>query len=146
MNTADAVSLTLLLTYIIPILLTCYNPKYFVLFIAVIFTWLSVEAIQPLVQSPRPSGATKCDRWCREGPSGGRPGFPSGHMASVAVLMALLAYSFPSLLMLLSAILWLLAMAWSRLEKQCHTHLQVLGGTVYGFLVALSVVFLGFLH
>jgi membrane-associated phospholipid phosphatase len=146
MNTADAVSLTLLLTYAIPIALTCYNPKYFVLFIAVIFTWLSVEAIKPFIQSPRPSGATKCDRWCREGPSGGRPGFPSGHMASVAVLVALLAYSFPSLLVLLSAVVWLLAMAWSRLEKQCHTSKQVLGGTVYGFLVAGVLLLAGFLH
>jgi membrane-associated phospholipid phosphatase len=93
----DAISLTLLLTYIIPIVLTCYNTKYFVLFVALVFVWLSVEAIKPFIPSPRPPNATKCDRWCVKGPVGGQPGFPSGHMASVAVLVALLYYHFPSL-------------------------------------------------
>ena len=139
MNLADAVSISLVATNIIPLILTCYNTKFFILFIAVIFVWLSVEVIKPLIHSPRPPHATKCDRWCRGGPVGGNPGFPSGHMASVAVFVTLLYFHFPSPLMAFAAIAWLLAMAWSRYVKQCHTPVQIAGGTVYGILVAIGV-------
>jgi len=138
-TTADAVSLTLLATYIIPLILTYYNTQFFILFIAVIFTWLSVEAIKPFIHSPRPPHATKCDRWCIGGPVGGNPGFPSGHMASVAVLVTLLFFHFSNPFVLIGALLWILLMAWSRYEKQCHTLSQVVGGTAYGILVAACV-------
>jgi len=138
-TTADAVSLTLLATYIIPLILTYYNTQFFILFVAVIFTWLSVEAIKPFIYSPRPPHATKCDRWCIGGPVGGNPGFPSGHMASVAVLVTLLFFHFPNPFILIGSLLWILLMAWSRLQKQCHTLSQVAGGTAYGILVAACV-------
>jgi len=136
---ADAISLTLVLTYIIPIVLTCYDTKYFIIFIAVIVTWLSTEAIKPIFKSPRPALATKCDRWCMKGPVGGQPGFPSGHMASVAVLVALLYVFFPSMYTLIGGGIWLGAMAWSRYVKHCHTPTQILGGTAYGLLIAFIV-------
>ena len=139
MDVADAVSISLVATYIIPLILTYYNTKFFILFIAVIFVWLSVEVIKPLFHSPRPPHAIRCDRWCREGPVGGNPGFPSGHMASVAVLVALLYFHFPSPLMAFAAIAWLFAMAWSRYVKQCHTPLQIAGGVAYGFLCAVAI-------
>ena len=138
----DAISLTLLLTYLIPIVLTCYNTKYFVLFVALVFVWLSVEAIKPFVPSARPPGATKCDRWCLKGPVGGQPGFPSGHMASIAVLVALLYYHFPSPLLLIGGLVWLIAMAYSRYVKQCHTPFQIAAGAVYGLLSAYGFIVL----
>ena len=139
MNLADAISISLVATYIIPLILTCYNPKLFVLFVAVIFVWLSVEAIKPFIHSPRPPHAIRCDRWCREGPVGGNPGFPSGHMASVAVLVGLLYIHFPSVSLLVAGLAWLSAMAWSRYVKHCHTPIQIAGGTVYGLLCAVII-------
>jgi undecaprenyl-diphosphatase len=141
MNLADAISISLVATYIIPLILTYYDPDYFIVFVAVIFTWLSVEAIKPLFHSPRPPHAIRCDRWCVGGPVGGTPGFPSGHMASVAVLMTLLYWILPNLskYILFGGLLWILLMGWSRLEKKCHTLTQVVGGTAYGILVAIGV-------
>jgi len=135
----DAISMTLVVANLAPLLLTCYNTKFFVLFIAVTFVWLSVEAIKPFIHSPRPPHAIRCDRWCQSGPSGGNPGFPSGHMASVAVFVTLLYFYVPSIPVLIAGLTWLMAMAWSRYKKQCHTIHQILGGTVYGILCAVAI-------
>ena len=138
---ADAVSLTTLLTYAIPLALTCYDTKYFIIFIAVVATNLSTEAIKPLFKSPRPALATKCDLFCVGGSIGGEPGFPSGHMSTTTVLVALLYVFFPFMYILIGGGIWLGAMAWSRYVKHCHTPTQILGGTAYGLLIAFVIQF-----
>lgn len=81
----------------------------------------------------RPAGATACDLFCRKGPAAGKPGFPSGHMATAAafvVLVYLLGARGP--LFVAFAAAYLLLVAAARYYKKCHTPLQIVAGTLLG--------------
>jgi membrane-associated phospholipid phosphatase len=54
-----------------------------------------------------------------------------------------MAFLFPSPLVIGSCVALVLAMGWSRYAKKCHTLTQIIGGTLYGF--AIAVLFKGFL-
>ncbi len=88
----------------------------------------------------RPRAASNCDIWNTNGPQGGAPGFPSGHTATAAAFWMgawLLTRSQAVAVVGGAAVV---AMAWARLQKQCHTMLQVVGGGMLG--ASVSVLFL----
>jgi membrane-associated phospholipid phosphatase len=89
----------------------------------------------------RPVGAHGCGALCDGGAVSGEPGFPSGHMTSVA-MFATVMWSWSSIDWRIMAA-WVLAVAWSRWVKRCHSVLQILGGAAFG--VGCGVLFVCFL-
>ncbi len=87
----------------------------------------------------RPAEARDCDTWNRNGPQGGAPGFPSGHVATAAAFWVGAVLLTPAPLRtwsLVGATVGIAAMAAARMKKRCHTALQTLGGGVLGALLA----------
>ena len=87
----------------------------------------------------RPAGAQGCDLWCVGGPVGGAPGFPSGHMTAVTLLVAGAYMYVGARWILILGIPWIFAMAWARWAKQCHTLFQIGGGSLLGVGLAYAV-------
>jgi len=89
----------------------------------------------------RPQGANNCDICSKNGDQSGKPGFPSGHVASVASFFTSIDLLFPEYQMscLWVGILYTIAMAISRINKKCHTLLQTVAGTVLGFGVSFGL-------
>lgn len=84
----------------------------------------------------RPAGAAGCDAFCIGGAVGGRPGFPSGHMTTAAMLVAALWWRLRSPIILWIGVPWLFAMAWARWSKRCHNLVQIAAGTGFGIVMA----------
>lgn len=132
---ADAISLSLLPVFLIIIAATIYDPtRYWIVPVTILLAVLSVELMKPIIPSKRPDEAADCDLLCMNGPVGGQPGFPSGHMTMTTAIVTFLYYFFPSTYSLSAGILYITAMAYSRYKKHCHTPPQILAGTLYGFL------------
>ena len=132
---ADGISLSLLPVFLVILAATIYDPAlYWIVPVTILLTVLSVELMKPLIPSKRPEEASDCDLFCINGPVGGQPGFPSGHMAMTTATIIFL-YNFNPY-SLLAGLLYIVAMAYSRYVKHCHTPTQILAGTFYGFLCA----------
>jgi membrane-associated phospholipid phosphatase len=83
----------------------------------------------------RPSGAANCDTWNRNGNQAGAPGFPSGHMTTTAAFWMgafLLCPAEYCVYVVVFGTFAILLMALARMEKRCHTLLQVVAGTLLG--------------
>ena len=138
---ADAISLSLLPVFLIIIAATIYDPiLYWIVPVTILLTVLSVELMKPFIPSKRPDEAADCDLLCMNGSVGGQPGFPSGHMAMTTAIVTFLYYFFPSSYSLSAGLLYIAAMAYSRYTKHCHTPVQILGGTLYGFLCSFITI------
>ena len=142
---ANAVSLLLNGLYVVPIIVAVVLERAGVALVTVemLFVTVTVQLLQPLFDSPRPEGATACNLLCSSGSWAGKPGFPSGHMATTSVFASAMAFLFPNPLVIGACVALVLAMGWSRYAKKCHTLTQIIGGTLYGF--AIAVLFKGFL-
>ena len=92
----------------------------------------------------RPSGAMNCNTWMNDGNQGGAPGFPSGHMATTAAFwMGLWLLMSPGSTRMVVGILGIVAvitMAWARIQKRCHSWIQVSGGGMLGVLVSVGIL------
>jgi membrane-associated phospholipid phosphatase len=132
-SAANAISLTLLLTYLLPISLLIYTQDitYLGISVACVLVGVYVERIKPLFDSPRPKGATGCGVLCDGGLVEGQPGFPSGHVSTVTLFVLLMGAYTQSYYWLLG-IAWIGAMGWSRYEKRCHSVEQIAGGVLTG--------------
>jgi membrane-associated phospholipid phosphatase len=141
---ADAISMTYIAGFAVPTALWLQSGGqdqwYIGLILTVIATGAAVEWIKRVVVgggagvwSRRPAGARGCDLWCVGGPAGGAPGFPSGHMATVALLVSALWFRLRAPVILWIGVPWIGAMAWSRWAKRCHSVLQIVAGSALGF-------------
>ncbi len=147
---ANAVSITFMLGLILPagMFLITQDPYYVALIGGVLGTNAIVMGVKPLAVSLfgradtllRSDGARDCDALCNGGPSGGRPGFPSGHMTTVSMCVAGLWLRDSNPLALWLGVPWIAAMAWARWVKKCHNWAQIMGGIVFGG-VAAAVIF-----
>lgn len=142
---ANAVSLLLNALFVVPLVIAVVLKRVGPALITVemIFVSVTVEFLKPLFDSPRPTGAIGCDAFCRGPAVGGKPGFPSGHMATTTAFATSMAFLFPTPLVIGSCVALVAAMGWSRYAKKCHTLTQIIGGTLYGF--AIAILFKGFL-
>ncbi len=135
---ANAVSLTFFSSFLIPLILyiQTYDLFYIKLIGGLVAANAAVEIVKPLFGRSgfygRPVGATACDAFCIRGPVGGRPGFPSGHMTNVSMLVAALWWHTQSPAILVIGIPWIAAMAWARYTKQCHNWQQIVAGIFTG--------------
>jgi len=89
----------------------------------------------------RPQGANNCDICSKNGDQSGKPGFPSGHVTSVVSFFTSIYLLFPEYRTgsLWVGIIYTLLMAWSRINKKCHTLLQTVAGTILGFSVSVVI-------
>jgi membrane-associated phospholipid phosphatase len=138
MEVANAVSLTILTSFAAPLLLYMGTTElfYLKLFAGLFLANGMVETVKPMFGSlglfGRPAGATACDSLCIGGSVGGRPGFPSGHMTNVSMLVSALWFHTGSSTVLWVGLPWITAMAWARWKKQCHNWEQILAGVCTG--------------
>lgn len=93
----------------------------------------------------RPKGAKGCDYLSIKGFAPDfTPGFPSGHMSTTSYftfynMYLLNKYWKPSLsrnIVILCNFLFLTSMGWARMYKKCHTFTQVIGGSIFGGIIA----------
>ena len=141
---------------ILPIALYFYTKQIrylqiFAAWIAVSWTtdllkYASVKAFPEAKWARRPGG-TYCSMISYEGsPYTNRPdnpGFPSGHLSTTVFLILLLFQQAKrdgllrgSLLQQVLLVLYILAVAWSRYRKRCHTPFQILAGATLGIVMA----------
>ena len=91
----------------------------------------------------RPKGAKGCDYLSIKGYAPPfTPGFPSGHMSTTSYFVSYNIYkllerqntlkrnSYISINLLI-----LITMGWARMQKKCHTFIQVAGGSIFGSLI-----------
>lgn len=140
---ANAISLSFLATIVGPAVAYAKMGDAFYGWLAatVVAVATIVEGIKRLIGSgttwlQRPGGAAGCDIFCIGSAVGGSPGFPSGHMAVVSVVVATLWLECEDPRVLYIGGLWLAAMAWARWFKRCHTWLQIAGGVAVGISAA----------
>ena len=144
MFAANAVSLSSAAGVALPLSLWTWtaDSRYFALSVTVVLAAIGTEWLKHAVVwagagawSRRPVGAKDCDMWCVGGPVGGAPGFPSGHMMTATLLVTGLWLITRSPVVLWVGVPWVLAMAWARWAKQCHSVVQIVAGAVLGWAI-----------
>ena len=148
-SAANAVSLTFTLGVLLPAVffLGSQDFYYIALLVGVIGANVLVMGVKPLVAALsseadwtlRPAGARNCDALCDGGASGGRPGFPSGHVTTATMCVAGLWLRGRDPWALWLGVPWIAAMGWARWAKQCHNWPQITGGVVFGGACALGL-------
>ena len=86
----------------------------------------------------RPNGATDCNLFNLGGKSDHCSGFPSGHVASITILMEmlLLRNDTTGLYNKITYYVPIVLMGYSRYMKKCHNIIQIFAGYVLGYSVA----------
>ena len=145
-NIDDIISVSIILLYAVPWIRYALTQNIGELrpFWGMIGTILINESMKHYIigtASPRPAGATNCNLLANDGPQGGRPGMPSGHSAQVSFFTGYYIQTLPPSLWthLLLPSYAILVMA-SRWTKSCHSPLQILSGSVLGFILSIVVV------
>jgi membrane-associated phospholipid phosphatase len=144
MELANAVSMSFLATGVGPTVIYLWNGDIWwiklvaALFVANAFVAAIKEVVGAAGWTARPSGAYGCDAFCWNGPVGGRPGFPSGHMTTATMFVAALWLHFKDERILWIGVPWIATMGWARWFKRCHNIAQITGGIVAGLLSALA--------
>lgn len=144
MDLANAVSISFLATGIGPSILYLRTGDIWwiqlvmALFIANAIVATIKEAVGSTRWTARPVGAYGCDAFCMNGPVGGRPGFPSGHMTTVTMFVTAMWFRYQDERILWIGVPWIVAMAWARWFKRCHNLAQIAGGVATGFVFALA--------
>jgi hypothetical protein len=136
------------LFYLLIVMLHVRDKFYRYLFILAITLMVSIELFKRLSEPfldtypwlKRPDGAKNCN--CRNtgGDVSGKPGFPSGHVATVCFLLVSIFVhvihnnSHPILISIwgLYAMIQIFFVALSRIKKNCHTRLQTVAGGFIG--------------
>lgn len=148
---ANAVSISFLLALVVPAasFLMTQDFYYVGLIGGIVGANALVMGIKPALTAivgsaevlRRPAGAHDCDALCDGGASGGRPGFPSGHMTTVTMCVLGMWLRQPGRgdLVLWLGVPWIAAMAWARWAKQCHNWPQIAGGVVFGGVCAMGL-------
>jgi membrane-associated phospholipid phosphatase len=155
MSVADALSMMAAVYSVVPVLvfLVSRHSQHVRWVLAVAAAPLVAEAIKRgtkmlgLLETEewtrRPKAASNCNTWNSNGPQGGAPGFPSGHTATTAAFWVGAWILTDSPLIFFVGILATVAMAAARLQKRCHTVLQVIGGGVLGASVSYGLLWQG---
>ena len=87
----------------------------------------------------RPIGAYNCNLYNTDGNVEGHPGFPSGHMASTSFMTNLLYLKYSNHKNLTNYFLYNcfnIFICISRYQKNCHNLFQIIGGYIFGFIIA----------
>lgn len=137
----DPILFGLLILFLAPWVYDLSPIAWVVWVIAIALVALLVESLKRLIGSrhrwsQRPQGACACDLWEHtknaDASASGQPGFPSGHAAVSAFLIASLYILTRAPSVLLIGLPWVLWVVVSRLQKHCHTVPQVVAGGLVG--------------
>lgn len=142
MLVSDIVSLSIFVCFIVPIVI--YQKTNNIIYLYILVGLLFSEVFNHLLKLifgirydayKRPKGAKNCNAFNAGGDCSGKPGFPSGHV-SLLVSFIVMSYLFTgSPVYIILGIPWSIAMGWSRIQKKCHTLIQVIGGYISGVFV-----------
>lgn len=139
----DAISASTSLLFIAPLVIFFLYRSHTLLVISLgSFTAsLVAEAIKRYVTAgyphfKRPQGARACDTLCLAGSAENESGMPSGHASSTAFVATYLLLTNRSDAIRGAAVLYWLAVCYSRFAKRCHTIGQLAAGTILGATLA----------
>jgi membrane-associated phospholipid phosphatase len=144
---ADYISFLLNVVIVSPIFIYLYNRN--IIFILLFISILVLASLNELVKlslsnltsnkkwTLRPDDATNCGIFNEGGNEGGKPAFPSGHMLITSFILVCYIFYFSknkklTKEKLLVFSLVLIGMGWSRINKSCHTLMQVVFGGLIG--------------
>lgn len=110
---------------------------YLVLGISILVVDYSTKAIKYFTKNihdifKRPLGAYDCDIFCRNKLREGDPGFPSGHVTTMAFFTTFVYLQTKNMPFTYFNIIWTLLVSLSRYKKKCHNEFQITAGIMYG--------------
>lgn len=145
MNVPDAISMSVGLLYVIPLILFFFtqNQIHFKAFLGTAGTTIISETLKYFFigkASPRPEGAKDCNLFCNDGNQAGRPGMPSSHSAEVAFFSGFYYQQTESKIVKWGLVLYAGAVMLSRYIKRCHTINQIVVGAILGLSLSWFVV------
>ena len=142
----DTISISIVILHVYPFLrfIETHNATYLWFGLGILVMDLSIRWIKSMLLTSnelfkRPKGATGCDAFCMKGDVSGKPGFPSGHVASSAFFFTyfyLMSKTEHQMTIAIMGTLVTILMAISRLAKKCHNVFQVISGALYGLMFA----------
>lgn len=143
MTLSHIINLSILFVYAIPIALSLVDARFLWIALGVIFVNSINQVLKYALHThlpifKRPLTACDCSLIIHGGPCGARPGFPSGHVATVAGFCVLLMAMFNlSYMWIPLFVTYTASMAWARVAHGCHTEYQVAAGMLSGSVLAL---------
>lgn len=132
----DFISRTYPLIFIVPIII----GKIEFLVYLIIFDFTVSLIKKGFKSNVRPKGAKQCDILCTSPNDEGKPGFPSGHVATTTCFIFILYHYYPQNRLLIGGLAYIVSMAYSRMNKKCHTLEQVIAGFIYGCIGAFAYI------
>jgi membrane-associated phospholipid phosphatase len=135
---ADIVSLTILL--IIPVAIIAYawtnDTRFLISLVAVGVVSIGAWLCQRWIPYKRPPGAENCNVFNQGNSFKHINGFPSGHVSIVTAFCVTMMLVIQRPWAYVLGSIWIASMTWSRVSRRCHDGPQVVGGVVFGTLVA----------
>jgi membrane-associated phospholipid phosphatase len=130
-----------LMTYPFIRFLETKDPYYARMILGLVCVMVFIKAMHSLPSSissiiRRPKGACNCNIMNNGGSYEGRAGMPSGHVMTSAFIIYMIVHKTPTHEMKLAGGLCVLLIAVSRIQKKCHTPLQVIVGALLGAFAA----------
>jgi membrane-associated phospholipid phosphatase len=141
----DNISKSFLLLFIILFVLGFYNKFYWLVLVAVLLFDVFIGIVKYSIGNKvsifqRPHGASACNILCSPSNDEGKPGFPSGHVASTTMILLILSYYIKDIRFTISALIYITLMALSRHSKRCHNWTQIIYGFIFGAVGALVFI------
>lgn len=137
MNIINLISISVLFTYIVPLILYLYTNNFIhiIAFIGSLFTTILSETLKYTIikdSSVRPKGASDCNLLCNDGIQSGEPGMPSSHSANIAFFTGYYFQITDNIIIRLILLIYALVVMASRYLKRCHTINQIVVGAILG--------------
>lgn len=139
----DAISISAIAFNLFALFMVFFNDWDFLigLILVLVGQYVIKELTIPLNISilKRPLGACNCSLYNLGGIVDGKPGFPSGHMSGSSFMTNLIYFKFCKQKNLWTYILynfWNIFMGIARYQKKCHNLIQIIGGYIFGLIVA----------
>lgn len=141
----EYISKSFIVIFIVPFVFGFYNKFYWWVLAGVLIFDLFIGVVKQLVGNKasvfkRPQGASACNIWCIPSNDEGKPGFPSGHVASTTMIVLLLIYYIKDLRFTLFGLIYITLMGLSRYTKKCHNWVQIVNGFIFGLVGALVFI------
>lgn len=139
------ISKSFLLLFIIPFILGFYNKFYWWVLLGVLLFDIFIGSVKHLIGNKqsifqRPQGASACNILCSPSNDEGKPGFPSGHVATTTMILLVLSFYVKDTSFTIFALIYIMLMALSRHNKKCHNLTQIVYGFVFGIVGALVFI------
>lgn len=141
----ENISKSFLLIFIIPLVLGFHNTLFWWIIGGVLLFDIFLGIVKHSIGNnetifQRPQGASACNIFCMPSNDEGKPGFPSGHVATTTMMMLILTYYVNNMYFTIFALIYIILMALSRYRKKCHNWTQITWGLIFGITGALVFI------